>query len=172
MGQADGDALEFLPGRLSTIALTLEEAVSLPEENRNLVRRYIEEGMNAGDESVIAEVFAADYVNHQRHPGQAEGREGLVEGQRLFRNAFPDFRLTIEDMVAEGDLVAARMTGEGHHSGGVFMGIEPTGDAFRSGIMAFFRVAEGKIVERWAQDDRAELLSKLRGSSTPTTSDA
>src|SRR5262245_22313940 len=95
-------------------------------ENREIVRRSLEEGFNNLDLAVIDELGAADYVDHAPIPGQAPGPEGVKQSFIALHSAFPGIRSTIEDMVAEGDRVVVRTTLRGTH-GGPFMGLPPTG---------------------------------------------
>jgi predicted ester cyclase len=76
------------------------------------------------------------------------------------RGAFPDLRFTLEDLVAEGDRVAARYYWEGTQEG-EFMGYRPTGQAVRVGGMDFYRLRDGKIVEHWDRVDELGLLRQL-----------
>jgi C-1 hydroxylase len=78
----------------------------------------------------------------------------------MFRRAFPDGRMTIEDMVAEGDRVATRKTFRGTHRGEL-MGIPPSGKAVAIGLMDFVRLVDGKVVESWNAADDLGLLQQL-----------
>jgi predicted ester cyclase len=78
------------------------------EQNKALMRRYIEEAWNKGDLDFIDKNFSADFFNHGTLLGQPTDRDGIKWVIRNTRNAFPDVHLTIEDMVAEGDKVVTR----------------------------------------------------------------
>jgi predicted ester cyclase len=84
-----------------------------------------------------------------------------------FRSSFPDARITIEDIVAEGNLVAARLKEEGTHAG-EFKGIPPTGRRVTYGSMTFLRFVDGKIADHWGLLDMPTLLHQIGGSSTST----
>ena len=116
------------------------------EQNRALVRRVFEEVWNQGKLEVADEIYAADYV--LRNPGVAEvrGIEALKELVTAYRAAFPDLRYTVEDLIAEGDKVAARWKVEGTHRGEM-MGIPPTGKQAAVTGMSMVRIVGGKMVE-------------------------
>jgi predicted ester cyclase len=83
-----------------------------------------------------------------------------------FLAAFPDFEATVEDIVAEGDTVAMRVTLRGTHDG-PFMGVEPTGNPFEVRNMVFTRIEDGKIAERWVQPDTLSLMQQLGAVELP-----
>lgn len=118
------------------------------EANRALVRRYMEEGFSAGNMAIFDETFAPDYLDHH---GFADQKPGLGEVKReyeLFRAAFPDLSTTIEDMIVEGDKVVVRSVMRATHQG-TFLGLPPTGRQIEIEAISIFRIANGKIVERW-----------------------
>ncbi len=102
------------------------------EDNKALIRGVIEEIWNKGDLAAVDRYFAPDYVDHSPLPGQAPGSEGYKQAVVAMREAFPDLRLTLEDILAQGDKVAFRYTMGGTHRGD-FMGMPPTGKAFSVG---------------------------------------
>ena len=130
------------------------------EDNKALIREIIEEVWNKGNLAAVDRYFAPDYVDHTPFPGQGPGPEGYRQVVTTIREAFPDLRLTLGDILAEGDKVAFRYTMEGTHQGG-FMGIPPTGKPFSVGGMIIARVAEVKALERWANLDTLGLMQQL-----------
>lgn len=78
----------------------------------------------------------------------------------MFQEAFPDRTFSIDDLISEGDRVSARLTFEGTHEGR-FAGIEPTGNRVSGSSMAFYRIEDGKIAERWYETDNWELFKQL-----------
>jgi steroid delta-isomerase-like uncharacterized protein len=129
--------------------------------NKALVRRYLDEVVNGNDLAVADELFAADCVNHL--PGSPEPLRGPAGEKMLatmFREGFPDAQITVEDMVAEGDRVASRLTFRGTHRG-TFQGIPPTSRTFTMAGMHIARLAEGKIVETWPLPDLLGLLQQI-----------
>ena len=126
-----------------------EEASSLSAEaNKAIVRRFYEEVWSKGDISAIDELFAIDFVNHDPGPHSAD-REGFKEYVNWARSA-SDYRPTIDDLIAEGDKVVVRLTGRGRLKR-KFMGITLTDKQFTQSGIVIWRLADGKIVERWAR---------------------
>ncbi len=130
------------------------------EANKAIIRRFVEEVQNRGDLTVLDEIAAPDYVNHTAPPGVPADREGLKQLTAMFRRAFPDGRMAIEDLVAEGDRVVTRKTFRGTH-GGELMGIPPTGRAVAIQLIDIVRLADGKAVESWSAADDLGLLQQL-----------
>jgi len=87
----------------------------MSEENKALYRRFIDEIINGKNTSVIGDLMAVDMVDHNLMPGQAPGLEGMQQLMTMFLGAFPDLHSTIDLLMAEGDLVAGRMTTTGTH---------------------------------------------------------
>ena len=131
------------------------------EQNKALLRRLMEEAFNRGNTSLIDELFAPDFVEHEElPPGLPAGSEGVKQLSTAFRSAFPDFKVAIDDMIAEGDKVVARSTWSGTHKG-EFMGIPPTGKSVSFGVIDVIRIAGGKFVEHWGQMDNMSMMQQL-----------
>jgi steroid delta-isomerase-like uncharacterized protein len=129
-------------------------------ENKAIPRRLIEEGFNQGNLDVWDELVAPDFVNHSAPPGVPPTREGWKQIMTIFRTAFPDIHLHIEDQIAEGDLVTTRWTGHGTHQGEL-MGIPATGREMTVSGIIITRVAGGKITERWDEFDLMGVMVQL-----------
>lgn len=136
-------------------------------ENEEIVRRFAEQFINAGNHDT-AEEFLAEDVHDYTPLGETTGRDAVVETTKELGAAFPDFTIRLEEVVADGDTVAVRMTQRGTHEG-EFMGIEPTGNSFEIEAMAFVRLADGKIVERRTRPDLLGLLRQLGITELPAT---
>ncbi len=142
------------------------------KENKEIVRRYYEEALNENRAELLEELIAPDVVNHDPlsdetlTPEEARGFDGFRRHVEVFHEAFPDGRVTIDDMIAEGDTVAARFTVEGTHDGR-FAGIEPSGNKISGSNMVFYRIEDGKIVERWLETDKLEMLEQLGAIEPP-----
>jgi steroid delta-isomerase-like uncharacterized protein len=130
------------------------------EANKELVRRY-QEAHNTNDLDALNAIVAADLIAHNLMPGLPPGLEGGKLVHQMAVSAFPDFHATIEDLIAEGDKVAARMIFCGTHTGGEFMGIPPSGRSFAFSATAIFRIVDGKIVEHWGEEDAIGWLQQL-----------
>jgi steroid delta-isomerase-like uncharacterized protein len=129
------------------------------EANKELVCRY-QEAYNANNMGALDEILAPDLISHSLMPGLPPGRESLIQLQQLTLAAFPDFHTTIEDLIAEGDKVVARCTTRGTHKG-EFLGIPPSGKPFTFTWISIFRIANGKIVEHWGEEDALGWLQQL-----------
>jgi predicted ester cyclase len=127
------------------------------DQNQAAMRRIINEAFNKGNYSVLRDHFDPGFVEHQfALHATIEGMQGDIQ---FLRNAFPDFTLTIEDMVTQGDRIWVRMTARGTNRGG-FMG-PPNGKSFEIAVFDVVRFKDGKIVEHWGSPDRFALLAQL-----------
>lgn len=128
------------------------------EENKAIVLRFIEAYNNRNLDylNLIDEFVASDYVDHSNNVG----REGLKQLFVMGLNAFPDWKETIEDIVAEGDKVWVRLTYTGTHKG-QFMGLPPTGKKITSKAVDIYRLANGKLVEYWNVTDNVNIFKQV-----------
>ncbi len=130
-------------------------------ENKALVRRLFEEIWNKGNLSVADQIFATNYVHHDPStPDFGRGPESEKKRATLYRTAFPDLQLAIEDLVAEGDRVVTRWTARGTHRGEL-RGIAPTGKQFTVTGISIARISGGKLVEGWVNWDAQGLMEQL-----------
>jgi len=116
------------------------------EENKALVRRFVDEVQSTGNIDALDELCSPEFVNHSTPPGVLSNCEGVKQLTAMFRQAFRDSYFTVEDMMAEGDKVATRKTFHGTYEG-EFMGISPTGRRVSMGLIDMVRIADGKVVE-------------------------
>jgi steroid delta-isomerase-like uncharacterized protein len=131
------------------------------EDNKAVVRRFYQEVWNRGNFEVAPEIFATDYIRHDLRPTRAEpGPAGMAKIAADFRRAFPDLSFHEDLLLAEGDLVAARWTSEGTHSG-PWGDFEPTGRRARFSGVNIFRLREGKVIEIWNHRDDLGLMQQL-----------
>jgi steroid delta-isomerase-like uncharacterized protein len=129
--------------------------------NKTVVRRFYDELWNRGKLDAADELVAEDYVRHDLRPGDAPpGPAGQKAVAEKFRAAFPDVRLEVEALVAEGDLVVARWTMTGTHQG-AWGDMPPTGKSIRFSGVNFFRMVSGKIAEIWNVRDDLGLREQL-----------
>jgi uncharacterized protein YhfF len=119
------------------------------QENKDLVVRLIDEVWNGGNLGLLPELWAGPSRD------EASGRHEILTG------AFPDLRIDIDDLVAEGDRVVARLSFRGTHQG-PFRDIAPTGRQVRFTAIRIYQVADGKITGTWANQDALGLLQQLR----------
>lgn len=131
-----------------------------PAEMKELVRQIMEDGFNAGDMSVVYRSFADDYVRDGVGvPSMGSLAEHVADLQKRL-DAFEGARFEIRDMVAERDTVAVRYTFHGTHTG-EFLGIAPTGRTVQRPSAAFFRIADGRVVEGNVFADGAAMVAEL-----------
>ncbi|ELZ94167.1 hypothetical protein C440_11118 [Haloferax mucosum ATCC BAA-1512] len=125
------------------------EAATPTTENVELCGRYIEEFANTGDETVAEAVLHEDVLTHQLGAGvDRVGRESLVAQILGFREAVPDWHLTIEDAVGQDDRVMCRLTARGTPQK-AWGNLVPTGRSFEADAFFVFRIEDGRIVEQW-----------------------
>lgn len=129
------------------------------EENKELLSRWVEV-WNAGHLDAVNEFLAPDYVRHDPNGPEIRGAEMGQQLIAMYRAALPDLHLTIEDLVAEGDTAAVRLTARGTQQGEL-LGIPPTGNQVTVMAMELFRFAHGKIAEQWVTMDALGLLQQL-----------
>jgi predicted ester cyclase len=130
------------------------------EDNKALVRRFVDEVQSKGNADLIDEICSAEFVNHSAPPGIPTDCEGIKIVTAMFRGAFPDSYFTVEDMVAEGDKVATRKTFHGTHES-EFMGIPPSGRTVTMGLIDIVRISEGRVVEHWSMGDNLGMMRQL-----------
>jgi predicted ester cyclase len=136
------------------------------EANKELVRRHFEELWNQQNLDVAEELMAAEYLEHavapfgQAEPGRVNGPTAMRQTAGWLLGQFPDLRMTIEAMVAEGDTVAVRVLSEGTNLGPLNGVVPPTGKRFSARQSHWFRVEGGKLAEHWAT--REDLVAMLQ----------
>ena len=138
------------------------------EENKALVRRFfqaIDEACKEGNADILDEFLAPDFVEHNPFPGIPPTREGWKQAFKMFVDGAPGYHV-VEDLVAEGDKVAGRITAYGTHEGDLF-GIPRTGKQIRVAGMAIWRIKRGRIVEHWHETDQLGLMQQLGGIPRP-----
>jgi steroid delta-isomerase-like uncharacterized protein len=138
------------------------------EENKALIRRWIE-AYNERDLQAEADLLAPGYVAHvPAAPGplELEGLEAWRQFSGSFAEAFPDIRLTVEDIFSEGDMVAARVAFHGTHRGEL-LGIPPTGKEVAFTSIEVNRVVDGKVEEHWVELDLLGLMQQLGAIPEP-----
>src|ERR1700694_4361710 len=131
--------------------------------NESIYRRIIEEGFNQGRLEIADELIAPGAVEHQR--GSTGGAGGLKRTIKVLRSAFPDFTITITEVVAVGDKVWAMQKGGGTNLGG-FAGHPPTGRQAFIDVIDVCRFEDGKMVEHWGVPDQLGMMMAL-GHVTP-----
>ena len=141
------------------------------DENKDVLRRMVDECVNEHRSDLLDRFVAPDVRVHPGTPGAAPDTVGLDALRRAFegfRRAFPDLHITLDQLLAEGDLVAARWTATGTHSGAL-AGIEPTRTEVAWSGTDIYRLTDGRVAEWWRNDDFVWLLHQLGRDLVPST---
>lgn len=129
------------------------------EENKNIVRRY-QEIYNSNNLDALNEIVTEDFLTPRMMPGVPSGLEGAKQIHQATLLGMPDWHTEIEELIAEGDKVVARITMTGTHTG-EFFGISPTGKRISFSGIYIARIEDGKIVEHWGEEDALGLMQQL-----------
>ena len=136
-------------------------------DNKSVVLRFIEEGLNKSNTALIDEVYSADYVGHDPErpaPRTIADLKQVMTG--VLGKVFADHQYSVERLVAEGDLVAWHWTFRATHQGEI-MGIPATGKQISFGGINIFRIENGKIVEDWVYRDTLGMMRQLGALPAP-----
>jgi steroid delta-isomerase-like uncharacterized protein len=138
------------------------------EENKAIVRRVNDEVWSEGHLDVIDELIADDFVaTVVGAPEQIRGPQGFREFVGLYRQAFPDLRITVDEQFAEGETVVTRWTATGTNEGDL-MGMPATGKQATTAGININRISGGKLIEGWGLFDQLGLLQQIGAVPTPT----
>jgi predicted ester cyclase len=140
------------------------------KENKALVRRYVEEFVDRGNFDLQDEIFAPNFVRYEASSEQVTSVEDLKHFFGVLHSGFPGFQSTIEDLLCEGDKVVLGFTFRGTHQA-EFMGIAPTGKQVTMSGIDILRIANGKIVEMWNQEDVLGMMRQIGAIPEPGQSE-
>jgi steroid delta-isomerase-like uncharacterized protein len=144
-----------------------DDGVMTSTRNKQIVEEFVTALFTDGDLTAVDRYLDPDFINHDPPlPGAPDGPDGMRQAAELFRQAFPDWRSDVQRMIAEDDLVAEHFVAHGTHRGSV-MGETPTGHDVALRGVNIFRIADGKIVERWGRLDDLGLLQQLGLAQSP-----
>ena len=132
------------------------------EDNKALVRRFIDQIFVKGDVNAVDQLVTEDFVPHT-WPSTGDGRADLKSAIVRVSKGLADARFTIEDMVAEDDRVAVRVTATATQVG-EFMGMSASGKSYSIGEIHIFRIRDGKVSEHWHQFDVPSMMRQLGAS--------
>jgi steroid delta-isomerase-like uncharacterized protein len=133
------------------------------EQNKQLVEQLIERVFVNGEDEAIDELVAEDFTP-RTFGSMPPGREGLREGMKRAGSGVSDPEFEIQDLIAEGDRVAARITSSATHTG-QFMGLPASGNRYTIDELYIFRIRDGQLIEHWHAFDTASLLAQLKGDA-------
>lgn len=138
-----------------------------PQDPESVYRRLVDEVISGGNVATFDDLTTPNFVEHEElPPGIPKNREGTKQFFSILHTAFPDMRATIENLVAQGDMVAARLVVTGTHRGD-FAGIPPTEKQVSVQVFDLCRVIDGKMTEHWGLSDQFSLLQQLGAIPAP-----
>lgn len=148
--------------------MSIEESKASTEENKAIIRRWLEEGWSRGNLAIADELIDSNFVVHGAG-GQVvpSGPQGVKQLVAAWRTGFPDGQMSIDDLLGEGDKVVVRMTWRGTHQGN-FNGVAPTGNRVAVTSIGIDRIANGKIAEGWGEVDMLGMYRQLGAIALPT----
>ncbi len=129
------------------------------DENKELVRRFVEEVFQNGNRGAVDELVAEDFVPHT-WPSTGDGRNDLKKAMERVAKGLSDAAFTIDDLIAEGDRVVARLTASATQTG-EFMGMAPSNKRYTILEIHIFRLRDGRIIEHWHQFDQLGMMRQL-----------
>jgi len=145
-----------------TMTRTVTTDPATLETNKQIVRRFIDEIFLKGDFGAVDELLTNDFTPHTWGP-MPPGRGGLKEAIERVSKGISDPAMTIDDIIAEGDRVAVRLTSSATHTGD-FMGMPATGKRYEIGEIHIFRLRDGRVAEHWHQADFMGMMKQLGAS--------
>jgi len=137
----------------------------MSEENKAIVRRWVE-AFNEGNLDAVDELLTDTYIRHDPNSPEVRGPEEEKQLIVMYRSAFPDFRFTVEDMVAEDNRVATRLGISATHKGEL-LGIPPTENRLSLTALEIYRLREGKIDEQWVNVDTLGMMQQIGAIPAP-----
>jgi steroid delta-isomerase-like uncharacterized protein len=137
----------------------IDERTETLERNKTVVRRFIDEVFLKGQFESVDQLLTEDFTPHTWGP-MPPGRDGLKEAIQRVSAGISDARMTIDDVIAEGDRVAVRLTSSAVHSGEL-MGMPASGKRYEIGEIHIFRLREGRVAEHWHQADFLGMMRQL-----------
>ncbi len=135
-------------------------AATAEAENVAVARRWTEEALDGGNLAVLDEILAADIVYAAGVFPELRGRDAVKRALGALLTGFPDARFTVDQVIADGDVVAIRWTGRGTHEA-AFLGVAPTGNSVEWTGINVYRIACGRIAEGWSEADGLGILRQV-----------
>jgi predicted SnoaL-like aldol condensation-catalyzing enzyme len=129
------------------------------EKNKQVVREFYEELFHKHDLAAVDRYMHDDYIQH--NPDAAQGKKGFLDFHISYFAAIPDQKATINQIVADGDLVYVYNTITGTHTGHGFLGLPPTGNKVKYDAVDMFRMRDGKLCEHWDVADTRALFTQI-----------
>jgi steroid delta-isomerase-like uncharacterized protein len=139
------------------------------EDNKALVRRLVEQVINGGNLDLVDQLLANDYVYNAPGNPEVRGREGYKQLVNMYRTAFPDLRMSVDQQTAEGDMVITRWSATGTQRGDL-MGMPPTGKQVKVVGITQNRVVGGRVAEEFEVYDALGMMQQLGAVPAPAQS--
>jgi steroid delta-isomerase-like uncharacterized protein len=136
-----------------------DEEGRVSDQNRLIARRFLR-AFADGDVTVLEQIVDSNVVDHNARPDTKPGRQGLIDVVTRYRAGFPDMAIAVDQVIAEGDRVAAYGTVAGTNTGPL-LGAPPTGKRVTFAYMDMYRIADGLIVETWHVEDIFGMFGQL-----------
>lgn len=133
--------------------------MSIEERNRAIVLHNFR-AFDSGDLRTLEETTALGFVDHNPLEGQLPGVKGTIQASEVYRTAFPDAKILVEDTIAEADKVVVRWSGHATHKG-PFLDVPPTGKQVTLEGITIFRVEKGRVAEQWGELNLLDILRQL-----------
>ena len=130
------------------------------DENKRLVRRFVQEFKNKANHGIVDELFSPRFEHHFKDPRLPRGREGMKALGGVVVKGFPDVQATIEDLLAEGNKVVERTTARATHKG-EFNGVLATGNKVGWSEIHIYRIEGGKVAELWSEIDFLGIMLQI-----------
>jgi steroid delta-isomerase-like uncharacterized protein len=129
------------------------------EQNKTVIKKLFEQGMNERKFEMLKDIIGPDFINHGI-PNANRGPEGFKEVLGQFLTGYPDMKINLENIIADGDMVATRGYWTGTNNGS-FMGIPATGKKVKVDFIDVWKMLEGKCQENWVQMDMMGLMQQI-----------
>jgi len=136
------------------------------ESNKALYRSFIDEVFNLGKVDKVNEYLSADYQLRDAPPGAPNGRDSVVAIVQMFRRAFPDLKIVVEEQIAEGNLVSSRTVTRGTHKGEIF-DTQPSNKLISVPGLTMVKIVDGRITESSVKNDMIALLKQIGATKVP-----
>jgi predicted ester cyclase len=158
-------ALVFIAALAAAGCSSVHSAAKVAEDNKATAQKFLERAIK-GDLRVIDETFDPAFVDHEAVPGVPPTREGVKQIFTMMLKGFPDMKINVLHLVAEGDYVLIHHQTTGTHKG-EFMGMPATGKAVKFDEMHLVRFANGKMIEHWGVEDTMTMMQQLGLAPAP-----
>ena len=131
------------------------------EDLKNIIKSFYSEIINKGNLSIINTIMSESFIDHNIPPEAPNGIEGFIQFLRMVSTAFPDIQVTVQELIAENNMVVSRLSITGTQTGILMGKIAPTNKkAVWTGI-DIFKIENGKITDRWSQRDLLSMMKQI-----------